>query len=342
MASKDYFKRSILLYLSGLVLLCSTGCPVVSNLSAPGRCLTQQDPEFARKYYLYVPTSYNDRQKWAIVVTCHGTVPFDTASRQFDEWKGLAEQKGFLLIAPELVGTSGIHPQAEQQIALQMEDEAAILSIIRAVKAARSVDENRIFLTGWSAGAYAVLFTGLRHPDVFRALSIRQGNFNTKFFEPCVPFLDRYQPIQMTYGHIDPIDRAEDCITWLRNHDMEPDVLERPGIHKRDPLPVYLFFKEVVSKRPWVRVNVHDDPVDAMKVGFSVKASFEPRRYLWDFGDGQKRSPVAAPEHWYEKPGMYTVKVAVWFKKDKHYVRSIQLQIPRIHLGARPPTTAPE
>ena len=114
------------------------------------------------------------------------------------------------------------------------------------------------------------------------------------------------------------------------------------GIHKRDPLPVYSFFKEVVSKRPWVRVNVHDDPVDAMKVGFSVKASFEPRRYLWDFGDGQKRSPVAAPEHRYEKPGMYTVKVAIWLKKDKHYVRSIQLQIPRIRLGARPPATAPE
>ena len=171
--------RAVGVGLCGLILSCLTGCPVVSNREAPGLQLTQQDPESDRQYQLYVPTRYGDNgagRKWPLVVTCHGTKPWDTAPRQFDEWKGLAEQKGFLLVAPDLLGTRGdVPPKPADQIALQLQDEKAILSIVRTIQAARAVDPSRIFLTGWSAGGYAVLFTGLRHPDVFRACRCGRG-----------------------------------------------------------------------------------------------------------------------------------------------------------------------
>jgi len=329
-------KPLILLYLSALVWISCTGCLVVNNLPAPGKSLTLTEPILNCQYYLYVPTGYSRRSKWPMVITCHGTIPWDTAKRQFDEWKGLAEQKGFLLVAPELVGTSGFHPKTEKQIKRQIRDEEAIMSIIRSIRGARSVDDNRIFLTGWSAGSYAVLFTGLRHPDVFRALSIRQGNFNPAFFEPCIPFLDRYQPVQVMFGHIDPIDKTDACVEWLRRHEVEPDVLERPGSHQRDPLPVFKFFADVIGKRPMIRINVHDDPADLMKVKFGIKSSFEPERYRWDFGDGQG-SVIASPQHKYEKPGLYNLRVATWAPKGKPHIRSIQLQMPRVRLGATRP-----
>lgn len=330
-------KRVVPLCLAVLVLTCSVGCPAVSNLPAPGRLLSQRDPEFDRAYYLYVPTRYKDSQRMPLVVTCHGTNPFDTAKRQLDEWKGLAEQQGFLLAAPKLVGTSGVTAKVEEQIRRQMEDERAILSIIRDIRAARSVDENRIFLTGWSAGGYAVLFTGLRHPEIFRALSVRQGNFNSAFVEPCVPFLDRYQPVQIMFGDIDPLKAdAEAGIEWLGGHDIQCTVLERPGTHKRDPVPVFDFFVDCVRRRPWIRIRVQDDPTDPMRVRFSVKASFKPSRILWDFGDKQ-RSTEARPEHRYDESGVYDVKAALWKSKDKHYVRQIKLQVPRVRLGATLP-----
>jgi len=326
-----------------LVAACA-GCPVVSNRPAPGRALEERDPECRRRYRLYVPTRYRPDARWPLVVACHGTPPWDTVDLQFKEWKGLAEEKGFLLAVPELIGTRGdFVPSVEKQIQRQMADEKAILSVVRAVKAGWSVHPARVFLAGWSAGGYAVLFTGLRHPEVFRALSIRQGNFNSDFVEPCVPFLDRFQPVQIMYGEADLIkDQALACIRWLRDHGMQPTVLERPGIHRRDPLPMVQFFADVVQHHPWVRMAVLEDPLDAMKLTFEARCSFSPVRYLWDFGDGSARSSEARPTHRYVKPGTYTVRMAVWSSEDKPHVRQARMIIPRARLGAPVPATGPE
>jgi pimeloyl-ACP methyl ester carboxylesterase len=198
------------------------------------------------------------------------------------------------------------------------------------------VNPARIFLTGWSAGGYAVLFTGLRHPEIFRALSVRQGNFRPDFLEPCIAFLDRQQPIQIMFGQVDLLvkDQTLAAIDWLRQQGIEPTVVERTGAHRRDPMPVFEFFAEVVRKRPWVRVIVTDEPTDPMQVHFGTKTSFEPERFLWDFGDGSPRSPLAAPEHRFEEPGLYTVRVALWPARGGPYVREIALQVPRIRIGA--------
>ncbi len=336
-------QRCVVAIFSAWALLLLTGCPVSGNLPAPGRVVSEVEPESKRPYRLYVPTRYSEARRWPLVVTCHGTPPFDTAAAQFDEWKGLGEDKGFLVAAPDLKGTSALAPAREQQIALQADDERAILGVVRAVSGSHSVDATRIFLTGWSAGSYAVLYTGLRHPDVFRGLAIRQGNFKAEFVEPTVPFLDRHQPVLVMFGNIDLLkDDAQACIDWLKSHDLDPTVLERPGAHRRDPNPVYSFFADVVRHRQWIRVRVEDDPQDPMAVRYSVTSSFEPYRYLWDFGDGQ-RGVEESPKHRYERPGLYTVRVAVYTAEGKDpYVRQINLQVPRVRLGAPGATTMPQ
>lgn len=318
------------------------GCPVVNNLPTPGRSLQQQDPQLQRDYRLYVPSHYTAGRPWPLVVTCHGTRPYDTAPAQFKEWAGYAEQKNFLLIVPELTGTAGdFVPSVAEQVRRQLDDEAAILSMVRAVRAAYNVDETRMFITGWSAGGFATLFTGLRNPDVFRAISLRQPNFNPDYFDLCVPFMDRYQPIQVLYGSLDPFKAgAGQAIDWLRAHEFEPTVRERPGGHQRDPETVYDFFVRVVRHSHWVRLQVREDAQDPMRVLLSAKTSFQPVKYLWDFGDGSARTPVAAPEHRYEKPGLYNVRVGLWINDDDRVVRQVQLQVPRVRLGtAESPST---
>ncbi len=327
--------------LATLTLVCCTGCPVVSNLPAPAPVQRLREPDSGREYRLYVPEGYPQERSFPLVVTCHGTRPFDTAELQIEEWKGLAQQKGFVVVAPELIGTRGdFPPEPAEQLRRQFEDEQAILAIVRAVRASRRVDQTRVFLTGWSAGGYAVLFTGLRHPEVFRALSLRQTNFDARYVEPCVPFLDRFQAVQVIYGDLDPLkEGATACIQWLRDRDLEPEVLGRAGTHRRDPRPVFDFFVQVVRRRPWINVRIQDDLQDPMGVSFGLRTSLEPVRYLWQFGDGRS-SPVAAPSHRYERPGLYTVTVQLWTAGGKRHARSVQVQVPRIRLGTAPATAA--
>lgn len=334
-------ERFAALCLCGLAMAFCTGCPVVSNRPAPARVELLHEPVGGRAYYLYVPTVYREDHRWPLVVTCHGTRPFDTALAQMDEWKGVAEQRGFLVAAPELTASSAFTPAVEQQIARQMDDERAILSIVSHIRSGRSVDDTRIFLTGWSAGSYVVLFAGLRHPEVFRGLSVRQGNFKEEYLEPVVPFLDPHQAIQVTYGEFDLLRKdALACIDWLRAHDMDPVPLETFSQHRRDPEPVFTFFSNVVRNQPWVRLDLREDPADDMRVTLGARASFVPDRYLWDFGDGQ-RSQEAVPTHRYERPGAYTVRVALWGGGDEPVVRSIRLQVPRVRLGAALPASMP-
>ena len=126
----------------------------------------------------------------------------------------------------------------------------------------------------------------------------------------------------------------------MRTHGMETHLLERAGIHRRAPDPVCAFFVEVIRKYPWIRVRVRDDPLDDMQVAFSVKTSFPPTRFRWDFGDGHG-SADPAPEHEYARPGLYTVRVALWVSDDQYDTRRVQLQVPRIRIGARSPTSTP-
>src|SRR5690606_31584307 len=96
------------LTLTLLALVCCTGCPTVSNRPAPGDVRTLREPEGGREYHLYVPTGFRPDYRMPLVVTCHGSRPFDSARAQIEEWKGLAEQRGFLVAAPELTAASAL------------------------------------------------------------------------------------------------------------------------------------------------------------------------------------------------------------------------------------------
>ena len=166
-----------------------SGCQVPINPELPAQTKLATEPETGSEYYLYVPSAYRPERRWPLVVTCHGTVPWDTAKFQVDEWSPLAEEEDFIVVAPKLKGTRGdFVPAPEKQISLQRKDEQTILAAVRHVEAAYNVAEDEVFITGWSAGGYAVLFTGLRNPDVFRALALRQGAGRSKNEPPRTVF----------------------------------------------------------------------------------------------------------------------------------------------------------
>lgn len=307
------------------------GCPVLQNTEVPGDIQRVREPVEGAEYFLYVPSTYNAKQAWPVVVSCHGTPPWDTADRQIKEWVDLAENKHFIAAAPVLEGTRGIFiPPPAKQIALQQRDERAILAVLDHIRAGYRVADDRVFLTGWSGGGYAVLFTGLRHPAVFRALALRQGTFDARFVEPCLPFADPYQPIYVLYGAVDLFtqEQAKRCLQWLREHRLFAAEEETVGSHRRHPELAYQFFRRCVKLYPWIQMAAYrvsaDDP---LSVQFSARCSPAAKAYLWRFGDEQ-HSREPAPVHRYSEPGRYEVKLTVRTGQGEQSVRSLLVDVP--------------
>jgi len=227
--------------LTRVVALCAmgltTGCTVLNAPKTPGQILKLQEPDLHRGYYLYVPSGYTPDQQWPVVAVCHAASPLDNAKTQIDEWKGLAESKLFLVLAPELNSVSGsLSKDPAGQLAKMRADEEAVLAILAHVRAARSVDPDRIFMVGWLGGAYPALYIGMRNPEVFRGIALRQPYFKAEYVEPCAPRLDYYQSIHVLYGPTDLYrDEAKACVDWLHQQRMSVTDQESPTAPPRQP-----------------------------------------------------------------------------------------------------------
>ena len=316
--------------LASLAILCPlSGCPSLESLpnQAPIQEIVEQ--ETRQPCLLYSPSHYTDTRSWPLLIVCHGTWPYDTPSLQMQEWARFAENNGLIVAAPQLEGVKGdFPPSPEKQIELQRRDERNILGVVAAAKQRYNIAEERVFMTGWSAGAYAILHAGLNHPEVFRALAIRQGSFDPRFMDVPKERIDSWQPIKVIYGSTDIIrDQTKQCIKWLRENGAYVEEEEIPGTHRRiPPNPVWKFFKEVAKERLWVRIRTQSDPANPLAVRFSLDAIPPVVRQRWFFDNGDE-STEPAPVHTYAQPGRYEVAVNVALKNGKKYTRKRIVEI---------------
>lgn len=318
---------------AGATLALCAGCPRYHDADVPNDILKRSDPETGNKYFLYVPSSYDPNAKWPLVVLCHGTRPWDSARRQMLDWVQLAEEKGFLVAAPELAGTSSAPKRRPaKQVAMQREDERRILGMVRHVRAGYEISEDRIFLTGWSAGGFAVLYTGLKHPQVFRALALQQGNFNAAYLSELADGIDPYQPVCVISGALDMLTGkdAKRCVKWLEAHHVNLQKLEVNGGHRGHPEQAQSFFEKVLRREPWLFIRTFGvEGADPLTVRFKTKSSFRPEAYGWSFGDGGE-SPVAEPVHRFAAAGTYRVRLTVRSAEGKRVERAVELTVPQI------------
>ncbi len=320
-----------------LVVWC--GCPVSQSQDFPAPIREDHTLRTPREYFLYVPSTYDPDERWPLVVTCHGTRPYDDARPQAKEWAALAEGRGFIVAAPKLEGVrgdAGWFRTADRQIELQLGDEAVILEIVSRVKAAYNVADEQVFLTGWSAGGYAVLFTGLRNPDVFRALAIRQGNFDEDYLSPVIGYLDRQQPILIFFGATDLLkSQAEKCIQWLRSRRMNVHRREIAGGHRRRPDIAYGFFRKQ-AREPWVLVDAIR-AYEGQPLAIQARARCHPTAAAcdWWFGDGGTGRGTDVV-HAYAQPGTYTVTMQAVMPGGGKVLRRLEVTVPPALIGVEP------
>lgn len=315
---------------------------LAAALTASGACLpTQRLPEQAsiserteqdtgRDYFLYVPSTYSRDREWPLIVACHGTWPYDNAEYQMREWAKYAEYQGLIVVAPDLESARGdFIPAPDKQIAHQRHDEKAILAIVDEIKRRYTVAESEVFMTCWSAGAFPLLQTGLDHPDVFRALFIRQGTFDPRFIDVNDDRLNPWQMIKVVYGQTDLLrDQSIECIKWLQAHGMFVVREEMPGSHRRiDPRHTWQFFKQVIEERPWIRLTLRPrDLSNPTAIYYNIESVPPATKQKWFFGDGSD-SYQASGVHQYAQPGEYEVTVNVAMKNGKKYARTKKIRV---------------
>lgn len=307
------------------------GCPVIVR-NDKGLTRHCQEPVTGQAYELYVPSTYTPDRTWPLVVTCHGTPPLDSAKLQVREWTDLAEKRGLIIAAPVLKGTrarTDARPKTvEQQIQLQRFDEQTILATVNHVRAGFSIDEGKIFLTGWSAGNYAVLWTGLSHPEIFRTLAVRQGNFDPAFVAPLASKLSPEQQVMVFYGQMDLLrGQAENCIRWLKEQGVTVYSDEVYGAHHRAPALAYRYFEGICKGSAWLVARYQPGWAgEPLTVRLWARTDPPTEKVEWHLGDGQVARGRSVT-HSYAEGGTYEVTVRAAFGKGNMLERRLQVAV---------------
>ncbi|MHC4983539.1 MAG: hypothetical protein ACYTF6_10315 [Planctomycetota bacterium] len=227
-----------------------SGCPVWQSQDVPVPATYEKEKTTFTNYWLYVPADYSDEKEWPLVVTLHGTIPYDTCKRQIDEWKKLAEDKQFIVVAPRLHSTQGILPVIPKHWFEDLQrDEEAILAVIDEMCKTYRIAEDCIMLHAFSAGGYPLYYTGLHNPKRFNIIVARGCNCRNELLEQ-IEIADeaRKLPIMILVGKDDNILIQKQCwmaFRFLREHRcLGAKRKEFRGGHLRRPDLAYKYWHE--------------------------------------------------------------------------------------------------
>jgi len=236
------------------LLALAAGCPITQRQDTPVPELRLTAERAESKYWLYVPSYYDAKNSWPMVVTLHGTHGWDSSGAQVKEWKYLAEQKGFIVAAPDLKSVQGILPVNEALWYHDLAtDERSILAVIEDTSSKYNVDSARILLTGFSAGGYPLYDTGLRHPELFSMLIARNCNSSIKVFER-IDICDsaREMPIVVFWGKGDLQEvhrQSWQAVRWLGEKGFTKlEWKKLAGGHLRRPETAYSYWGRLLPK----------------------------------------------------------------------------------------------
>jgi poly(3-hydroxybutyrate) depolymerase len=205
----------------------------------------EADPTTGREYYIYVPSTYRPDNPAPLIITCHGTPPYDIAEHHIREWKMLGERNGCIVLAPKLVATDGIFGNGP--LVGMLSDERYILSLISQVSYRYNIDRANILITGFSGGGFPTYWVGLRHPDVFSCVIARNCNFSEHNLDGWFPPEAAGTPIMVYFGENDPVAiriQSENAVKYLRGRGLNVTARVLPGTgHVRRPEVAMDFFR---------------------------------------------------------------------------------------------------
>ena len=115
-------------------------------------------------YRFYVPTNYDAKKKWPLVVALHGMGGDENsffASYNNGELKRIAEARGYLIVCPKGRAPASMYMGPA---------ETDVIDVLNAMKRDYSIDDDRVYLMGHSMGGYGSWSVAINHPDLFAAI----------------------------------------------------------------------------------------------------------------------------------------------------------------------------
>ncbi len=323
------------LLLIALATFAIPGCSQLIDPNVPEPIHPFVEPQTGGEYLLYRPSSYDRKQAWPLIVACPSSFP-DAPHKQVREWTQLAEQYGFLIAVPKLeFEKRGWQGEPTNLPEVLKKNERRILSTIKHVRAGHNISEDRILLYGWKHGATFALHTGMRNPEVFRAISVTRPELYDDALPGIWKGIDPHQPIQVHHDMGDFITgkHTKGAIEWLRSIGVSVTPRTIGSATKSDTASAILFFQETIRNVPWLHIRAFTpSPERPLEVHFKTKGSLSPRQFRWYFGDGDE-SVVAKPVHVFANSGTYTVTLTVPGRDGQEVKRSASITVPGPQIG---------
>ena len=327
----------LLLLLAGVVPFLA-GCPVYQP-PGQGKKLHVFSKAADRWYWLYVPVGYNAERRHPLVVTLHGMKPYDSARPHVQMWGKLADEHGYLVLAPELQ-TSDSFGQFPLKVMRSAEkrDVQCVMTIMDEVIKGWEVDRNSVLLTSWSMGGYLASYIAAEYGDRFTAFAPLQSNFCADSLDAAKArrFANRL-PVFIFYGSVDlgaVTGEAREAVEWFRSLGYSVTTKEAGIGHERHPELAAQFFEHVLAGQyKDVEIVVTPPGPEPAPLAVNLWPSLssrigEVRTYIWDFGTlGGGPSYSKAPNVLIRLPGHYPVRLTVIDSAGRRHIAQATINV---------------
>jgi polyhydroxybutyrate depolymerase len=153
--------------------------------------------ELQRRYKVVAPRDIEDDEELPTVIVLHGLgVSAEGISRAGD-WRQAVERDRFLAVFPQGEANSwNMGPCCLPASLVGVDDESFLEEVVALLQERPDVDEERMYLSGFSNGALMVYDFTCSHPGVFAAIAPMAGSNLSR----CTP----QEPTSLLHQHSDP------------------------------------------------------------------------------------------------------------------------------------------
>lgn len=225
---------------------------------------TLDDNGTARVYAINVPKTYTGETGVPLVIHFHGWRPAPAEVKDEVQylWKPIADEKGFITVAPEGSPCPELNPNGDPFLCFdEQKDDAWLTKLLDLVTSLYNVDKDRIFLSGHSGGSFFTQGYGLLHPQKFHAAVIFSGG--------CISQSDKYGNSCSVYREL--AKKVERKIPYFVVHNPGDKVVPQS----------YSIAMSKVLKDAGFPVNTHFDAYSAGSNGHSIDPKLLPEVWSW-------------------------------------------------------------
>lgn len=162
-----------------------------------------------RKYILHIPDSYDGHTSVPVVVFLHGGGGNAQTAQGFSNFNQVSDENGFLMLYPQAFFETapnsyawadgrGLAPDK-----LGIDDVGYVDALVTALKATYKIDNQRIYLCGFSNGSFLTQRIAFQKNSQFAAIGTLGGTMSENLFDSGDP--GRPIPMVYVFGTADPL-----------------------------------------------------------------------------------------------------------------------------------------